>query len=59
MHGMIRLSLYKVFGVDHDVPRYEYEGDNGAKEESKEFKLDDEDMLNRATIGLRLQQFVA
>jgi len=56
---MVRLSIYKVFGVDHDVPRHEYEGDNGAKEESKEFKLDDEDMLNRATIGLRLQQFVA
>ena len=59
LHGMVRLELYNTFGVDHDVPRYSYEGQEGRKEESKEFRLGGTDVLDRATVGLRLQQFVA
>lgn len=54
LHGMVRLDLYNEFGVDHVVPRFSYDGQEGRKEESKEFRLGDKDMLDKATIGLRL-----
>ena len=55
---MIRLELFREFQVDLVVPRYEHIGD-AMKEESKRFKLVDEEFIDKATIGLRLQQMIA
>lgn len=49
---MVRYELYKVFRVNHDVPRIEIGDIEPMKEESKEFKLVDADFLDSTTIGL-------
>ena len=56
---MVRLEIYKQFQVEHVVPRYEYKDQQAMKEESKRFRVVDDEFIDKATIGLRLQQFIA
>ncbi len=59
---MVRSELYKAFQVDHRTPWHPYPLDiEPAEEDKKEehFKLEEEDLWDKATIGLKLQEFVA
>ena len=54
---MVQYELYKTFQVNHAVPMLC--DDQVPFNEHWEFKVGDEDFLDKKTIGLRLQQFVA
>ena len=49
---MVRLEIYKQFQVEHVVPRYEYKDRQAMKEESKRFRVIDDEFNDKATIGL-------